>query len=154
MNPLGTAAAAAALAIGSPAAAEEQAGAAKVFLPFQKGVTIPVAVDPAIVASLTNHYVELYGQVGLWVVLVDTYDSNPAAGPHCAGGKERWVRVLDTAGKEEIYHRHVASCARGITVDDKVLEWDEDGKHFDILLTSEKPVRVHVEYGGEVKEVE
>lgn len=154
MHSIGTAAAAAALAIASPAAGAEQPGIAKVFLPFGKGVTIPVAVDPTLVTSLTNHYVELYGHVGLWIVLVDTYDTNPAAGPHCAGGKERWVRVLDTAGKEEVYRRQVASCARGITVDDKVLEWDEDGTHFTILLTSAKPVRVHVEYGGEVKEVE
>jgi hypothetical protein len=164
MRPMVTAAAAA-LAGAAPAVsaapeaapatapAQEQAEASEVFLPFNKGVTIPVSVDPTLVRAVHDHYVEVYGMAGYVVTLLDTYESNPALGNKCKGGQERFLRVLNTATKREAWHMQVASCAKGITSADPVLTWDESNDGFTVHMTSGPEVKVKLSPAGEVKVV-
>ena len=134
-------------------APEEKPDASTIFLPFNKGVTIPVAVDPAFVKAPSEHYAEVYGMNGMLVLMLDTFDSNPAAGAHCATGKERYLRLLNVASREEVWHRHVESCVRGIKVAEPVVSWIDDGHGFVVHLTSEPEVKVEIDGGGAAREV-
>ena len=136
------------------ASAAGETGNSTIFLPFNKGVTIPVTVDAALVTAPSEHEAELWDMHGFVVTMVDTYKSNPLAAPHCIDGKERYVRLLNIASKEEAFHLLVSSCVKGVTAADPVVTWEDDKSGFTVHLTSAPPVKVRVDAGGTATVVE
>lgn len=141
-------------AVGDEGAPDDPPGTSTIFLPFNRGVTITTAVDPAVVSHPSEHEAQLVDYTGFLVTMIDTFDSNPAGGEHCQAGKERYVRLLNIASKEEEYHRLIDSCVRGVTVAEPPVTWAADRSGFTIHFTSGPPVTVAVDAGGTAREVE
>lgn len=89
--------------------------------PTGKELSLDVELDDNVAANGAEG-VEIIGEVGSSVILVDTYLSAPGAMSYCQAGRERFLRVVTIGPKhpEEVLRLKLESCWQHIELDGPV----------------------------------
>lgn len=102
-----------------------------------EGVAIPVAIDAAAIDAAQGNSVEVVARRGDRVLVIDGWASKPQGMSRCQAGRERWLRLIDLAGRRELFSKLVESCLHDVEPGNPVATWPDGSDTIRVDLLSE-----------------